>query len=65
MSRISEFSAVLTAHPRIVMAVMLLTLLGREFPDLPCALLFDPCECEVLQLLAKKKEEINSPSEQP
>jgi len=28
MSRISEISAVLTAHPRIVMAVMLLTLLA-------------------------------------
>ena len=49
----------------IAWRIMLLTLLGREFPDLPCALLFDPCECEVLQLLAKKKEEINSPSEQP
>ena len=28
MSRISEFSVVLAAHPRIVMAVMLLTLLA-------------------------------------
>ena len=35
--------------------IMLLTLLGREVPDLPASLLFDPWECEVLELLAEKK----------
>ncbi len=35
--------------------IMLLTLLGREVPELPCSLLFDTWECEVLQLLAQKK----------
>lgn len=35
--------------------IMLLTLLGREVPDLPASLLFDPWECEVLQLIAQKK----------
>ncbi len=49
----------------IAWRIMLLTLLGRELPGLPCELLFDPCECEVLRLLAKKKEKANSPSEQP
>ena len=34
---------------------MLLTLLGREVPELPCDLLFSPIECEVLGLLGKKK----------
>jgi hypothetical protein len=35
--------------------IMLLTLLGREVPEMPCSLLFDPWECEVLKLLAQKK----------
>jgi hypothetical protein len=34
---------------------MLLTLLGREVPQLPCEVVFSPCECEVLELLSKKK----------
>lgn len=34
--------------------IMLLALLGREVPELPCDILFDPTECEVLGLLAKK-----------
>ncbi|HWS16371.1 MAG TPA: IS4 family transposase, partial [Candidatus Elarobacter sp.] len=38
----------------IAWRIMLLALLGRETPELPCAVLFDPCECEVLQLLSKK-----------
>ena len=35
--------------------IMLLALLGRELPELPCDLLFNSWECEVLQLLAQKK----------
>lgn len=35
--------------------IMLLTLLGREIPEMPCSLLFDPWECKVLELLAQKK----------
>jgi hypothetical protein len=31
--------------------VMLLTLLGREAPDLPCELLFEPWECHLLEEL--------------
>jgi hypothetical protein len=49
----------------IAWRIMLLTLLGRELPGLPCELLFDSCECEVLRLLAKKNENTNSHSEQP
>jgi len=39
----------------IAWRIMLLALLGREVPGLPCDLVFDPCECEVLELLAQKK----------
>jgi hypothetical protein len=35
--------------------IMVLALLGRELPELPCELLFNSWECEVLQLLAQKK----------
>lgn len=35
--------------------IMLLALLGRELPDLPCELLFNPWECKVLELIAQKK----------
>jgi len=49
LSRAIAFDAV------IGWRIMLLTLLGREVPDLPASLLFDPWECEVLQLLAQKK----------
>lgn len=35
--------------------IMVLALLGRELPELPCDLLFNSWECEVLQLLAQKK----------
>jgi len=34
--------------------IMLLTLLGREVPEMTCSLFFDQWECEVLQLLSKK-----------
>jgi len=34
---------------------MLLVLLGREVPGLPSELLFSSNECEVLELLAQKK----------
>ena len=39
----------------IAWRIMLLALLGRTVPGLPCDLLFNPCECEVLELLARKK----------
>lgn len=39
----------------IAWRIMLLALLGRQEPGLPCELLFNPCECEVLELLAQKK----------
>jgi len=35
--------------------IMLLTLLGREVPELPASILFDTWECEVLDLLSQKK----------
>jgi hypothetical protein len=35
--------------------IMLLALLGRVAPGLPCDLLFNRCECEVLELWAAKK----------
>jgi hypothetical protein len=35
--------------------IMVLALLGRELPELPCDLLFNSWECKVLQLLAQKK----------
>ncbi|MGH9579576.1 MAG: IS4 family transposase [Terriglobales bacterium] len=39
----------------IAWRIMLLGLLGRTVPGLPCDLLFNRCECEVLELLARKK----------
>ena len=39
----------------IAWRIMLLALLGREVPELPAATLFDPQECEVLDLLIQKK----------
>lgn len=39
----------------IAWRIMLLTLLGREMPGLPCDIVFDSVECEVLELLAQKK----------
>lgn len=39
----------------IAWRIMLLALLGREVPELPADTLFDPVECEVLGLLARKK----------
>ena len=39
----------------IAWRIMLLTLLGRELPHLPCDIIFDPWECHVLELIAKKK----------
>ena len=45
----------------IAWRIMLLTLLGRELPQLPCEVVFAPGECEVLELLAKK----NSPWVKP
>jgi hypothetical protein len=48
----------------IAWRLMLLVLLGREVPELPCDVLFSPLECEVLELLAKKKA-ANSHSVKP
>jgi hypothetical protein len=39
----------------IAWRIMLLALLGREQPGLPCDLIFNSDECEVLKLLAPKK----------
>jgi hypothetical protein len=39
----------------IAWRIMLLALLGREVPELRCEVLFNPCECEVLEMLAQKK----------
>ena len=36
--------------------IMLLAILGREQPEAPCALAFDPIECEVLAILTQKKK---------
>jgi hypothetical protein len=46
----------------IAWRIMLLALLGRTVPGLPCDLLFNPCECAVLEILASKK---NSPWVKP
>ena len=40
----------------IAWRIMLLALLGRELPELPVETLFDRAECEVLGLLAQKKD---------
>ena len=45
----------ITLDAVIAWRIMLLALLGRTVPGLPCDLLFNPCECEVLELLAGKK----------
>ena len=45
----------ITLDAVIAWRIMVLALLGRELPDLPCELLFNPWECQVLQLLAQKK----------
>jgi hypothetical protein len=39
----------------IAWRIMLLALLGREVPELPRDVLFNPIECEVLELLTEKK----------
>jgi hypothetical protein len=39
----------------IAWRIMVLALLGRELPELPCDLLFNAWECQALQLLAQKK----------
>jgi hypothetical protein len=39
----------------IAWRIMLLALLGRTVPGLPCEVLFNPCECEVLEILSSKK----------
>ncbi len=40
----------------IAWRIMLLALLGREVPELPCEVVFDRCECRVLELLSKKNQ---------
>jgi hypothetical protein len=49
----------------IAWRIMLLALLGREVPELPCDVLFNPLECEVLGLLAKKKTAASAHSVKP
>jgi hypothetical protein len=49
----------------IAWRIMLLALLGREVPELPCHVLFNPMECEVLGLLAKKKTAASAHSVKP
>jgi hypothetical protein len=49
----------------IAWRIMLLALLGREVPELSCDRLFNPIECEVLGLLAKKKNCTNARSVKP
>jgi hypothetical protein len=44
----------------IAWRIMLLTLLGRAQPALPCDLLFNSTECEVLELLAQKKTSLSA-----
>jgi len=39
----------------IAWRIMLLALLGREVPEMPCDRLFNKWECKVLELLAQKK----------
>ena len=45
----------ITLDAVIAWRIMLLVLLGREVPGLPAEVVFDSDECEVLELLAKKK----------
>jgi hypothetical protein len=45
----------ITMDAVIAWRIMLLVLLGREVPELPIELIFDPEERQVLDLLAKKK----------
>lgn len=52
----------ITLDAVIAWRIMLLGLLGREAPGLPAELVFDACECEVLQDLGSKK---NSPWVKP
>jgi len=45
----------------IAWRIMLLALLGREVPELPCEVIFTPIEREVLALLSKKNQKPNFP----
>ena len=45
----------ITLDAVIAWRIMVLVLLGREVPGLPAEVIFDSDECEVLELLAKKK----------
>jgi hypothetical protein len=45
----------ITLDAVIAWRIMLLALLGRELPNMPCDLLFNSWECSALQLLAQKK----------
>lgn len=48
-------SRTITLDAVIAWRIMVLALLGRELPELPCNLLFNSWECAALQLLAQKK----------
>ena len=45
----------ITLDAVIAWRIMVLVLLGREVPGLPAEVIFDSDECEVIELLAKKK----------
>ena len=45
----------ITLDAVIAWRIMVLALLGRELPELPCNLLFNEWECKTLQVLAQKK----------
>ena len=45
----------------IAWRIMLLSLLGRELPELPAKLLFSPWECEMLEVLASRKNPAPEP----
>jgi len=49
----------ITLDAVIAWRIMLLALLGRDLPDLPCNLLFNAWECKTLQLLAQKKKPVS------
>ena len=51
----------ITINLVIAWRIMLMTLLGRQCPDLPADVLFSDLEIEVLQAYAKKTEPASPP----
>jgi hypothetical protein len=50
-----SLARVISIDAVVAWRIMVLALLGRELPELPCDLLFNSWQCEVLQMLAQKK----------